>query len=162
MRIGIVTVSDRASRGEYEDLSGPAAVRVLIEALGDAWKPVVRLVPDEVDQIESVLVDLADREGCSIVFTTGGTGPMVRDVTPEATDTVCERLMPGFGEHMRAISMQKVPTAILSRQTAGLRGQTLIVNLPGKPQAVTECLPAILPAALHCVRLLGGPTIEGT
>jgi molybdopterin adenylyltransferase len=155
MRIGIVTVSDRASRGEYEDLSGPAASRALEAALGEDWEPVVRLVADETDEIEAVLIDLADREGCSLVFTTGGTGPTLRDVTPEATEKVCHRLMPGFGEHMRALSMGQVPTAILSRQTAGLRGRTLIVNLPGKPQAVTACLPAILPAALHCVRLLG-------
>ena len=157
MRIGIVTVSDRASRGEYEDLSGPATVHALEGMLEGDWTPVERLVADEADQIEAVLVELADTAGCSLVFTTGGTGPTLRDITPEATERVCERIMPGFGEQMRAMSMPTVPTAILSRQTAGLRGNTLIVNLPGKPQAVVECLPVILPAALHCVRLLGGP-----
>ncbi len=121
-RIGIVTVSDRASKGLYEDLGGPAIAAVLTEFLTSAWEPVARVIPDDRDGIAATLTDLIDREGCSLVLTTGGTGPAPRDVTPEATEAVCEKMMPGFGELMRQESLKQVPTAILSRQTAGIRG----------------------------------------
>src|SRR5215218_1610892 len=159
MRIGILTVSDRASRGEYPDKGGPAIVEFLREALSDAWEPLARVIPDEQDQIESTLKALCDDEGCCLVVTTGGTGPAKRDVTPEATETVCEKLLPGFGELMRQVSLKSVPTAILSRQTAGIRGKSLIVNLPGKPTAIRECLLAVMPAIPYCIDLIGGPSL---
>ena len=133
VRIGIVTVSDRASRGVYQDLGGPAIRDCLTEILSCPWEPVVRVIPDERPLIEETLKQLCDRENCCLVVTTGGTGPARRDVTPEATEAVCEKLLDGFGELMRAVSLKVVPTAILSRQTAGIRGCALIVNLPGKP-----------------------------
>ena len=156
-RIGVVTVSDRASRGEYEDLGGPAIRDWLGKALISPWEPVSRLIPDEQPQVEAALRELCDQEGCCLVVTTGGTGPAVRDITPEATEAVCEKMMPGFGELMRAVSLQYVPTAILSRQTAGIRGRSLIVNLPGKPAAIAQCLEAVFPAIPYCVDLLEGP-----
>ena len=159
-RIGIVTVSDRASRGEYEDRGGPAIVVALHEMLAGGWEPVPRVIPDEQDRIEATLTALADDEGCCLIVTTGGTGPAPRDVTPEATEAVCQKLLPGFGELMRAVSLRSVPTAILSRQTAGIRGQSLIVNLPGKPTAIRECLLAVLPAVPYCIDLIGGPRLE--
>ena len=155
MNIGILTVSDRASRGEYEDKSGPAIVAALREFLSCDWTPVVRVVPDERPAIEAALIELC--AACGLVVTTGGTGPAPRDVTPEATAAVCDRLMPGFGELMRAVSLQSVPTAILSRQIAGLRGKSLVVNLPGKPAAIRECLLAVFPAVPYCLDLIGGP-----
>ena len=155
MNIGILTVSDRASRGEYEDMSGPAIVAALREFLSCDWTPVVRVVPDERPAIEAALIELC--AACGLVVTTGGTGPAPRDVTPEATAAVCDRLMPGFGELMRAVSLQSVPTAILSRQIAGLRGRSLVVNLPGKPAAIRECLLAVFPAVPYCLDLIGGP-----
>lgn len=158
-RIGIVTASDRASRGVYDDLSGPAIVACLKEMLTGEWEPVTRLIPDEQDHIESTLKALADDEGCCLIVTTGGTGPAARDVTPEATEAVCLKLLPGFGELMRAVSLKSVPTAILSRQTAGIRGKTLIVNLPGKPAAIRECLLAVMPAIPYCIDLIGGPRL---
>ena len=145
IKIGILTVSDRASQGIYEDLSGKAIAATLNDYLESAWEEVYRLVPDEQDQIEAALVELADVEGCCLIVTTGGTGPALRDITPEATEAVCEKMMPGFGELMRATSLQYVPTAILSRQTAGIRGKSLIINLPGKPKAIRECLDAVFP-----------------
>ncbi|QDU19314.1 Molybdopterin adenylyltransferase [Urbifossiella limnaea] len=158
-KIGILTVSDRASRGEYEDRGGPAVFDALTEMLTGAWEPVRRVVPDELHTIELNLTELCDQEGCALVVTTGGTGPAPRDVTPEATEAVCEKLLPGFGELMRAVSLRSVPTAILSRQTAGVRGKTLIVNLPGKPAAIRECLLAVMPAVPYCVDLIGGPRL---
>jgi molybdopterin adenylyltransferase len=155
-KVGIVTVSDRASRGEYEDRGGPAIRAYLEGILTSSWVPVVRVIPDERLLIEQTLKDLCD-EGCSLVVTTGGTGPALRDVTPEATEAVCQKMMPGFGELMRKVSLEKVPTAILSRQTAGIRGQSLIVNLPGQPRAIAECLDAVFPAVPYCIDLLGGP-----
>ena len=155
MNIGILTVSDRASRGEYEDKSGPAIVATLREFLACDWTPVSRVVPDERPQIEAALIELC--AACGLVVTTGGTGPALRDVTPEATVAVCDRLMPGFGELMRAVSLQSVPTAILSRQVAGLRGASLVINLPGKPAAIRECLLAVFPAVPYCLDLIGGP-----
>ncbi len=160
IRIGIVTVSDRASRGVYEDKGGPGVVAALKEMLIGDWEPVARLIPDDQEQIESTLKALADDEGCCFIVTTGGTGPAKRDVTPEATEAVCEKLLPGFGELMRHESLKSVPTAILSRQTAGIRGSSLIVNLPGKPSAIRECLLAILPAVPYCIDLIGGPALQ--
>lgn len=160
IRIGVVTISDRASQGTYEDLSGPAIIACLQEILTCPWEPLPRLIPDEQDRIEATMKALADDEGCCLVVTTGGTGPAKRDVTPEATEAVCEKMLPGFGELMRAESLKSVPTAILSRQTAGIRGQTLFVNLPGKPAAIRQCLLAVFPAIPYCVDLIGGPRLE--
>ena len=157
VRIGIVTVSDRASQGVYQDRGGPAIVECLREMLSCDWEPVARLIPDERPVIEATLRDLCDAEGCCLVVTTGGTGPARRDVTPEATEAVCDKMMPGFGELMRQVSLRSVPTAILSRQTAGIRGSSLIINLPGKPAAIRECLLAVMPAVPYCVDLIGGP-----
>lgn len=159
-RIGIVTVSDRASAGVYEDKSGPAIRQVLEEILSTPWEARDRMIPDEQPLIEQALTDLADRERCALIVTTGGTGPAARDVTPEATVAVCDKLLPGFGEVMRAVSLAHVPTAILSRQTAGTRGASLIVNLPGKPTAIRECLMAVFPAIPYCIDLIGGPRID--
>ena len=159
-RIGIVTVSDRASAGIYEDLSGKAIIDTLDAYLTSEWEPVYLVIPDEQDQIEATLVRLADEESCCLIVTTGGTGPAKRDVTPEATEAVCDRMMPGFGELMRAESLKFVPTAILSRQTAGLRGSALIVNLPGKPKSIRECLDAVFPAIPYCIDLMDGPYLE--
>ena len=159
-RIGIITVSDRASRGEYQDLGGPAIAEYLGEVLSNPWEAVSRVIPDERATIEATICELADAEGCCLVVTTGGTGPAARDVTPEATEAACEKMMPGFGELMRAVSLLKVPTAILSRQTAGIRGSCLVVNLPGQPKAIRECLGAVMPAIPYCVDLVGGPRLE--
>ena len=159
-RIGILTISDRASQGIYEDRGGPAIEAELKRALASAWEPVRRIIADEQGLIEQALHTLADDEGCALVITTGGTGPSPRDVTPEATEAVCDKMMPGFGELMRAVSLKYVPTAILSRQTAGIRGTCLIVNLPGQPKAIGECLSAVLPAIPYCIDLIGGPFIE--
>ncbi len=160
IRIGIVTVSDRASRGEYEDQGGPAIRAWLEETLISPWEGVVRLVPDEQPQLEAVLKELCDDEGCCLVVTTGGTGPAPRDITPEATEAVCDKILDGFGEQMRAVSLQYVPTAILSRQMAGIRGRSLIINLPGKPSAIKECLDAVFPAVPYCIDLIEGPRLE--
>src|SRR5260370_36726754 len=151
VRIGIVTVSDRASRGEYQDLGGPAIRQCLTEILSCPWEAVPRLIPDERPLIESTLRELCDREGCCLVVTTGGTWPGRRDVTPESTEAVCDKLLDGFGEQMRARSLKFVPTAILSRQVAGTRGGALIVNLPGKPSAIRDCLLAVFPAIPYCI-----------
>lgn len=156
-RIGILTVSDRASRGVYEDRGGPAIRTYLEEVLTSPWEGVGRMVEDEQAHIEAALVDLCDLEGCCLVITTGGTGPAPRDVTPEATEAVCGKMMPGFGELMRQVSLTKVPTAILSRQTAGIRGSSLIINLPGQPKAIAECLDGVFAAVPLCVDLIGGP-----
>ncbi len=160
IRIGILTVSDRASKGIYEDKGGPAIRDCLGEILSCTWEPVARVIPDERQLIEHTLIELCDRENCCVVVTTGGTGPAIRDVTPEATENVCDKMMPGFGELMRAVSLRVVPTAILSRQTAGLRGRTLIVNLPGKPSAIRDCLLAVFPAIPDCLDLIGGPYLK--
>lgn len=159
-RIGIVTVSDRASRGEYDDRGGPAIQDWLGQALRSDWQAIARLVPDEQDQIETVLRELCDELACGLVVTTGGTGPAKRDITPEATIAVCDKLLDGFGELMRKVSLEVVPTAILSRQVAGTRGSSLIVNLPGKPSAIADCLAAVFPAIPYCIDLIGGPYLE--
>ena len=156
-RIGIVTVSDRASRGEYADLGGPAIQSYLDSILTCTFEPVARVIPDDRPVIEQTLKELCERDGCCLVITTGGTGPALRDVTPEATEAVCQKMMPGFGELMRKVSLEKVPTAILSRQTAGICGKALIVNLPGQPRAIQECLDAVFPAIPYCIDLLEGP-----
>jgi molybdopterin adenylyltransferase len=159
-RIGVLTASDRASAGVYEDLSGKAIVETLGAYLTSPWEPVLRLIPDDRATIERTLRELCDDERCCLVVTTGGTGPAPRDVTPEATLAVCEKELPGFGELMRKVSLAYVPTAILSRQTAGIRGSSLIVNLPGKPKSIRECLDAVFPAIPYCIELVGGPSLE--
>lgn len=160
VRIGIVTVSDRASRGEYADESGPAIAAWLARAVTSPYETLVRVVPDGVASVGDTLVALADDDGCDLVLTTGGTGPSPRDLTPEAMAAVVEKELPGFGELMRRISLEKVPTAILSRQTAGIRGSTLIVNLPGKPGSIRVCLDAVFPAVPYCLDLIGAGRIE--
>src|SRR2546429_8765016 len=157
IRIGIVTVSDRASRGVYQDLGGPAIRDCLTEFLSCTWEAVPRVIPDERPLIEQTLRELCDQEHCCLVVTTGGTGPARRDVTPEATEAVCDKVLDGFGELMRAVSLKVVPTAILSRQIAGTRGKALIINLPGKPSAIRDCLLAVFPAVPYCIDPLEGP-----
>ncbi len=158
--IGIVTVSDRAFRGEYQDQGGPAIEAELANILSTPWVPVARLVPDEQPLIENALRELCDDIHCPLVITTGGTGPAPRDVTPEATLAVCAKMLDGFAEQMRAVSLQVVPTAILSRQVAGIRGNSLIINLPGKPSAIADCLYAVFPAIPYCIDLIDGPYLE--
>ena len=172
IRIGLVSVSDRASRGVYQDQGIPGLQEWLASALATPWEPVVRLIPDERAEIERTLVELVDREACSLVLTTGGTGPAPRDVTPDATLAVGDREMPGFGEQMRQISLNFVPTAILSRQVAVIRGQSLIVNLPGQPRSIRETLEGlkdadgrqkvhgIFAAVPYCLDLIGAPYVE--
>jgi len=170
--VGLVSISDRASRGDYEDEGIPALQEWFGRALASPWRMETRLIPDERPLIESTLVDLVDRAGCHLVFTTGGTGPAPRDVTPEATLAVADRAMPGFGEQMRQISLRFVPTAILSRQVAVIRRQSLIINLPGQPKSIRETLEGlrdpdgkrvvdgIFAAVPYCIDLIGGPYIE--
>ena len=160
IKLGIINVSDRASQGIYEDIPGKAIVSTLKEYLKSEWETVYRVVPDEQDQIEATMKMMADDEGCCLIVTSGGTGPAKRDVTPEATEAVCQKMLPGFGELMRQESLKFVPTAILSRQTAGIRNQTLIINLPGKPKAIRECLDAVFPAVPYCIDLINGPYLE--
>jgi molybdopterin adenylyltransferase len=157
IRIGIVTISDRASQGVYEDKGGPAIQECLRDILSCPWEAVPRLIPDERPVIERTLQALCDTENCCLVVTTGGTGPAGRDVTPEATEAVCDKILDGFGEQMRAVSLKVVPTAILSRQIAGIRGKSLIVNLPGKPSAIRDCLLAVFGAIPYCIDLIDGP-----
>jgi molybdopterin adenylyltransferase len=159
-RIGIINVSDRASAGVYEDTPGKACAALLREWLVTPFELEYDIVPDERPKLEALLKRMADDARCCLVITTGGTGPAPRDVTPEATAAVCEKLLPGFGELMRTASLQHVPTAILSRQTAGIRGRTLIVNLPGRPKAIRENLEAVFPAIPYCIDLIGGPRLE--
>ena len=160
MKLGVINVSDRASAGFYEDLPGKEAVALLGEWITTPFETAYAVIPDEQSQIEAQLRQFADEENCALILTTGGTGPAVRDVTPEATQTVCQKMLPGFGELMRATSLKYVPTAILSRQTAGIRRNALIVNLPGKPKAIRECLEAVFPAIPYCIDLIEGPFIE--
>ena len=172
LRVGLVTISDRASRGVYDDQGIPALRDWLGRALASAWVEQARIIPDEREQIERTLVELVDQEGCHLVLTTGGTGPAPRDVTPEATLAVADRVMPGFGEQMRQISLRFVPTAILSRQVAVIRGASLIVNLPGQPKSIRETLeglrdadgaqlvPGIFAAVPYCLDLIGAPYVE--
>ena len=160
IKIGVVTASDRASAGVYEDISGQAIMDTLKEYLTSDWKPVYRIIPDDQSVVERTLIELADEEGCCLIVTTGGTGPAPRDLVPEATESVCHKMMPGFGELMRQVSLQYVPTAILSRQTAGIRDKTLIINLPGKPKSIRECLDAVFPAVPYCIDLIEGPYLQ--
>jgi len=159
-KIGLVTISDRASRGEYKDLGGPAMEAWFGRVLSSEWQAVKRVIPDDQAGIESTLKALADDDGCCLIVTTGGTGPAVRDVAPEATEAVCEKMLPGFGELMRQESLKFVPTAILSRQTAGIRGKSLVINLPGKPSAIDDCLNAVFPAVPYCIDLIEGSFLE--
>jgi molybdopterin adenylyltransferase len=158
--IGIIVCSDRASAGVYEDRGGPAVEAYLTEALASPWRPVLAVVPDDRARVAETIIRFAEAEHCPLILTTGGTGPAPRDVTPEATMEVCERLLPGFGEAMRSASLNEVPTAILSRQVAGTRGRSLVVNLPGKPGSIRTCLEAVFAAVPYCIDLLGGPRIE--
>ena len=160
VRLGIITVSDRASRGEYVDEGGPAILAFFQDGIKSPWTAIYRCVPDERDAVEAALIELADQEQCSVVVTTGGTGPAPRDITPEATEAVCDRMMPGFGEQMRAISLKYVPTAILSRQVGGLRGQSLIFNLPGRPKSIRETIDDLWKAVPYCIDLMGGPYMD--
>lgn len=158
VKIGVLVASDRASSGVYEDLSGKAIIEVLNSYLITKWEPIYRLVSDEFEDIKNALLDLSKE--CSLILTTGGTGPQRRDVTPEATEAVCQKMLPGFGEQMRSVSLKYVPTAILSRQTAGICGESLIINLPGKPKSIKECLDAVFPAVPYCLDLIGGAELE--
>jgi len=159
LMIGVITVSDRASNGVYEDISGKAIMEVLDGYLTTKPQYDYRVIPDEQQQIQDTIIDMSNKK-CSLIVTTGGTGPAVRDVTPEATQAVCEKMMPGFGELMRATSLKYVPTAILSRQTAGILKSSLVVNLPGKPKSIKECLDAVFPAIPYCVDLIGGAYMQ--
>jgi len=159
-RIGIINVSDRASKGIYEDIPGKKVVELLNRYLTTPWEPVYKVIPDETDQIADELKRMADVKRCALIVTTGGTGPAERDVTPEATERVCNKLLPGFGEQMRQESLKYVPTAILSRQTAGIRKNSLIINLPGKPKAIEECLSVVFAAVPYCIDLIEGPYLE--
>lgn len=156
IKIGVVTTSDRASQGIYEDISGVAIMDTMKEYLQNECEYEYRCIPDEQSLIETTLIELARERKCDLIVTTGGTGPAKRDVTTEATENVCQKLLPGFGEQMRAVSLQYVPTAILSRQTAGICHNSLIINLPGKPKSIRECLDAVFPAVPYCIDLIGG------
>jgi molybdopterin adenylyltransferase len=157
IQLGVINISDRASAGIYEDIPGKAVVEILKEYLISEFEISYAVVPDVQEEIENTLCRMADLENCCLIITTGGTGPDPKDVTPEATEVVCHKMMPGFGELMRSVSLQYVPTAILSRQTAGIRGRSLIINLPGKPSAIRQCLEAVFPAVPYCIDLIGGP-----
>ncbi len=159
-RIGVVTVSDRASVGQYEDLSGPAIIAYLTRALTTPFEVVRRVIPDGFESVRDELIELAEGARCDLVLTTGGTGPAPRDLTPEATEAAAPRVLPGFGELMRRESLKQVPTAILSRQIAAHRGPCLVINLPGKPASIETCLDAVFPAVPYCLDLIGGARLE--
>ena len=163
-QIGVLTVSDRASRGEYEDRGGPAAVEYLQATFASDVDFCKQVIPDVQTEIEAAIIDMADRQRCCLIVITGGTGPAIRDVTPEALESACDKMLPGFGEAMRAVSLLKVPTAILSRQTAGIRsnpdGGSLIITLPGSPKAIAECLDGVFAAVPYCIELIGGPILK--
>lgn len=158
--IGLVSISDRAAAGVYEDKGIPGLVEWFTAALSTPWRMETRLIPDERSLIERTLVELVDSIGCGLVLTTGGTGPAPRDVTPEATLAVADKVLPGFGEQMRQVSLKYVPTAILSRQAGVIRGRSLILNLPGQPKAIKETLDGIFPAIPYCLDLIGGPFVQ--
>lgn len=160
VKIGILVLSDRASSGVYEDKSGVEIEKILDSYIKNEKSFYYELIPDEYNLIIEKLAYLADEVKCDLIFTTGGTGPALRDVTPEATQAVCDKMLPGFGELMRAKSLEYVPTAILSRQSAGIKGKSLIINLPGNPKAIRECIEPIFPAIPYCVDLIGGAYIE--
>lgn len=160
IKIGILTMSDRASEGIYEDLSGKAIKELLEEWIVSQMKFDYRVIPDDFELIKQNLISLSDEFKADLIITTGGTGPAKRDVTPEATEAVCEKMMPGFGELMRMESLKYVPTAVLSRQTAGIRGNSFIINLPGNPKSIKECLEPVFPAIPYCIDLIGGSYIQ--
>jgi molybdopterin adenylyltransferase len=160
LKIAVVTISDRASRGEYEDLSGPAIAQWLAAAIVTPYELVRRIIPDGMASVRDTVIDLCDSERCDLVLTTGGTGPSPRDETPEAMRAVLEKELPGFGELMRRASLEQTPTAILSRQTAGTRGKSFILNLPGKPASIAMTLDAVFPAIPYCLDLIGAGRIE--
>lgn len=160
VKIGVITVSDRASKGEYEDKGGPAIIDWLNNTLTTQWTPSYSIVPDEQHEIEQIICEKADSEKCCLILTTGGTGPSKRDVTPEATLSIADKVMDGFGERMRAISLKYVPTAILSRQIGAIRNESLIVNLPGQPKAIKETLDELFAAIPYCIELMDGPIIQ--
>jgi molybdopterin adenylyltransferase len=158
IKLGIITASDRASKGIYEDISGKAIIDVIGEYILNDIEEHYRCIADEQDMIEKTIIELEEL-GCDLIVTTGGTGPALRDVTPEATENVCQKMLPGFGELMRQVSLKYVPTAILSRQSAGIRNRALIINLPGKPKSIRECLDAVFPAVPYCIDLIEGSFI---
>ncbi len=158
--VGLVSISDRASTGAYADKGIPALQEWFAAVLSSPWRMETRLIPDEQALIEQTLIELTDVAGCHLVLTTGGTGPAARDVTPEATLAVADKVMPGFGEQMRAVSLKYVPTAILSRQVGAIRGKSLILNLPGQPKAIKETLDGVFAAVPYCIDLIGGPYVE--
>ena len=158
-KFGILTVSDRASTGVYEDRSGPAIEAFLSAVITSPYEIHKKIISDNIEDIEKAIVDFIDVMGCSLILTTGGTGPSKRDVTPEATISVCDKILPGFGEQMRNISLKYVPTAILSRQTAGIRSNSLVINLPGAPKSIDETLYELFPAVPYCIDLINGPYI---
>lgn len=160
IKVGFITISDRASRGEYQDIGGPAMQDWINNAILSPYTVESIVIADEQMLIEQTLIDFADKRRCNLILTTGGTGPTTRDVTPEATHNVCERIFDGFAEQMRSISLRTVPTAILSRQTAGTRGKSLVINLPGKPDAIAVCLGAIFLAVPKCLELLDNSNIQ--
>lgn len=160
IKIGFLTISDRAARGIYEDISGPAMQEWISKAVKNPYEVVSKVIEDEQPQIEETLIEMSDELNCNLILTTGGTGPTTRDVTPEATTAVCERIFDGFAQQMRTVSLRTVPTAILSRQIAGTRGNSLIINLPGKPVAIAVCLGAVFLAVPKCLELLDGSIIE--
>lgn len=160
LTVGLVSISDRASSGIYQDAGLPALQDWLTRALSSPWQCLTRLISDDQALIESTLIDLSDRKGCHLILTTGGTGPALRDITPEATLAVAHKVLPGFGEQMRMVSLKFVPTAILSRQVGVVRGQSLILNLPGQPKAIKETLDGVFSAVPYCIDLIGGPYIE--
>src|SRR6266581_8292457 len=160
LSIGLVSISDRASAGLYEDKGIPGLREWFTAALSTPWRMETRLIPDEQALIERTLIELVDTVGCDLVLTTGGTGPAPRDVTPEATLAVAHKVLPGFGEQMRQVSLRYVPTAILSRQLGVVRGRALILNLPGQPKAIKETLDGVFPAVPYCIDLIGGPYVE--
>ncbi len=159
-RIGILVISDRASRGEYRDLGGEAINSFLTKVIRSNWIAILKIVPDGVESVADALIEMADKEDCDLVLTTGGTGPSPRDLTPEATRSIISRALQGFGELMRRVSLEQVPTAILSRQLAGTRGHCLIINLPGRPSSIDVCLKAVFPAVPYCLDLIGARTVE--
>jgi len=159
LKLGVITASDRASKGIYEDISGKAILDTLNEYLKNDIEKHYRCIEDDKELIQDTLIELEEL-GCNLIVTTGGTGPAPRDVTPEATESVCQKMLPGFGELMRQVSLQYVPTAILSRQSAGIRNKALIINLPGKPKSIKECLDAVFPAVPYCIDLIGGVYLE--
>ncbi|WP_066388387.1 molybdopterin adenylyltransferase [Helicobacter himalayensis] len=160
IKIGILVSSDRASRGEYEDISGKAIQEVLGEFILNPCEFIYEVVSDDFTPLQESMKRMCDELHCDLLVTTGGTGPAPRDIIPEVTESLCEKMLPGFGELMRQVSLKYVPTAILSRQSAGTRGKTLILNLPGKPKSIRECLEAVFPAIPYCVDLIGGAYIE--